>query len=224
MTKPLTDIIRDGLWRNNSGQVQMLGLCPLLAVTTTTVNAIGLGVATMAVLLLSNVFASLARPVLRPETRIALFVLVIAGLVTLVDLFMHARFFELHRELGIFVPLIVSNCAILARAEVFASRTDPLRAALDGLMTGAGFMLVLVVTGTVREMVGRGSILADAHMLFGETWRSAAIQLFDSGFIIAALPPGAFIIVGLLIALRNVLAGREIAAALPVAETQATAE
>ena len=136
--KPVTEIVRDGLWRNNSGQVQMLGLCPLLAVTTTTVNAIGLGIATMTVLLFSNMFASLVRPVLRPETRIALFVLAIAGLVTLVDLFMHARFFELHRELGIFVPLIVSNCVILARAEVFASRTDLLRAALDGLMTERG--------------------------------------------------------------------------------------
>lgn len=211
----ISDIVSDALWRNNAGLVQLLGLCPLLAVTTTAIYGLGLGIATCLVLFISNIVASLARPVLRPDTRIAFFVLVIAGLVTIVDLYMHTWFFDLHRELGIFVPLIVTNCAILARAEVFASKTDPLRAAVDGLMTGFGFTLVLVAVGLVRELAGRGSILAEAQMLFGEGGRGLTLQLFDGGFILATLPPGAFITVGLLIALRNVIAGRRADAALP---------
>ncbi len=222
MKPGFADIARDGLWRNNAGLVQLLGLCPLLAVTTTTVNGIGLGLATMAVLIGSNVAVSLLRPLLRPETRIAAFVLIIASLVTIVDLFLHAVFFDLHRVLGIFVPLIVTNCAIVGRAETFASRHDPLRAATDGLTTGLGFAAVLVTLGAVRELVGRGSLLADAHLLFGEAGRGLQIQLFDSGFLLATLPPGAFFALGLLIAARNALALRR-ARRRPVSATPAAA-
>ncbi|MDH3646217.1 MAG: electron transport complex subunit E [Gammaproteobacteria bacterium] len=206
MSPDFLDISRDALWRNNTGLVQFLGLCPLLAVTTTLVNGIGLGVATTIVLFLSNTAVSLARPLLRPETRIIVFVLIIAALVTVVDLFMHARFFDLHRSLGIFVPLIVTNCAIVARAEVFASRHDPLRAAIDGLMTGLGFTLVLITLGAARELVGQGTLLAQAEMLFGPNGQNTSITVFDGGFLIATLPPGAFFAMGLLIALRNVMA------------------
>ncbi|NNF66254.1 MAG: electron transport complex subunit E [Gammaproteobacteria bacterium] len=205
MKKPFADIARDALWQNNSGMVQLLGLCPLLAVSTTVVNAIGLGIATTIVLFLSNTLVSMARPLLRPETRIIVFVLIIAGLVTVVDLFMHARFFDLHRNLGIFVPLIVANCAIVARAEVFASKNDPLRAALDGLLTGVGFTLVLVTLGAFREIVGQGTLLSGAELLFGADSASLKIQLFDNGFLLATLPAGAFLSLGLLIAVFNVI-------------------
>jgi len=207
--KPVyADIIRDALWRNNTGLVQLLGLCPLLAVTTTAVNGIGLGIATTLVLIASNTLASLIRPVLRPETRIALFLLIIACLVTVVDLYMRTWFFDLHRTLGIFVPLIVTNCAILARAETFASKNDPLRAAMDGLMTGIGFALVLILMGALRELIGQGTLLAQADMLFGAAGKGLTLHLFDNGFLLATLPPGAFLTLGLLIAFRNALAAK----------------
>lgn len=211
------DIALDGLWRNNAGLVQLLGLCPLLAVTTTLVYGLGLGIATILVLVGSNLLASLLRPVLRPEIRIVMFVLVIASLVTVVDLYMHAHFFDLHRELGIFVPLIVSNCAILARADRFASRTDPLRAIVDGLATGVGFALVLAGVGAFRELLGNGTLLADAWMLFGEGARDLQMTLAADGFLIATLPPGAFLTFGLVLAARNWLASRR--ATTPVATT-----
>ena len=203
MKPRFAEIALDGLWRNNAGLVQLLGLCPLLAVTTTVVNGIGLGLATTAVLIGSNVTVSLLRPLLRREIRIAAFVLIIASLVTTVDLAMHALFFDLHRVLGIFVPLIVTNCAIIGRAEAFASRNDPLRAATDGLMTGLGFAAVLVALGALRELIGQGSLFAQAHMLLGEAGRGLEIHFFDSGFLLAALPPGAFIVLGFLIAAKN---------------------
>ena len=205
MKPGFAEITRDGLWRNNAGLVQLLGLCPLLAVTTTLVNGIGLGLATTAVLIGSNVTVSLLRPLLRKEIRIAAFVLIIASLVTTVDLLMHALFFDLHRVLGIFVPLIVTNCAIIGRAEAFASRNDPLRAATDGFMTGLGFAAVLATLGALRELIGQGSLFSQAHMLFGEAGHGLEIQLFDNGFLLAALPPGAFIVLGFLIAAKNAI-------------------
>lgn len=211
MKPAFADIAADGLWRNNAGLVQLLGLCPLLAVTTTLVAGLGLGLATIAVLVCSNVLISLLRPLLRAEIRILAFVLVIAALVTVVDLFMHARFFDLHRTLGIFVPLIVSNCAILARAELFASRHDPLRAATDGLATGVGFALVLCALGAIRELLGQGTLGAGAWMLFGEAAQDFELRIADDGFLLFALPPGAFLTLGLVIAARNWLALRRAA-------------
>ena len=215
-----TEISRDALWSNNTGLVQLLGLCPLLAITTTTINGIGLGLATTFVILLSSTIASLLRPLLRPETRIAVFVLIIATLVSVVDMSMQAWFYDLHRTLGIFVPLIVTNCAIVARAETFASRHDPLRAATDGFMTGVGFTLVLVTMGAIRELVGQGTILAQAEMLFGENTKNLTLRLFDDGFLLATLPPGAFITLGLLFALRNVLADRQTSQLVTAAEAK----
>lgn len=203
------NIAADGLWRNNAGLVQLLGLCPLLAVTTTTVNGIGLGIATTFVLIGSNVLVSLLSRFLTREVRIAAFMLIIASLVTVVDLFMHARLFDLHRELGIFVPLIVSNCAILARAEAFASHHDPLRSAIDGLTTGLGFAGVLIVMGAARELLGTGSLLAQAHTLFGEAGRGLEIHIFDGGFLLATLAPGAFFMMAILVAVANIITGRQ---------------
>jgi electron transport complex protein RnfE len=209
-TPDYRDIIRDGLWKNNSGLVQLLGLCPLLAVTTSVVNGLGLGLATTLTLLTSNVIVSLIRTLVRPEVRIPVFVLVIASTVTVIDLGMNAWFHDLHRILGIFIPLIVTNCVIIGRAESFASRNSIDRAALDGLAMGVGFTLVLVALGGMRELIGQGTLFSQAHLMFGEFGRDLTITLLDDyrGFLLAILPPGAFIGLGLLIAMMNVINAR----------------
>lgn len=198
-------LIRDGLWTNNPGLVQLLGLCPLLAVSATVVNALALGLATLLVLTASNVTVSLIRRAVRPEIRIAVFVLVIASFVTSVELAMNAWFHELYLTLGIFIPLIVTNCAILGRAEAFASRNGPGVAALDGVMMGLGFCLVLVALGALRELLGYGSLFRDAHLLVGDWGSILELQVlpFEDGLLLALLPPGAFIGLGLLLALKN---------------------
>ena len=218
-TPAYREIIRDGLWKNNSGLVQLLGLCPLLAVTTTTINGLGLGLATTLTLLTSNVIVSLIRSLVRPEIRIPVFVLVIASTVTVIDLGMNAWFHDLHRILGIFIPLIVTNCVIIGRAESFASRNSIDRAALDGLAMGIGFTLVLVALGSMRELIGQGTLFSQAHLMFGEFGRGLTITLLDDyrGFLLAILPPGAFIGLGLLIAMMNVINARRAERAARVA-------
>jgi len=198
------DIAREGLWSNNPGLVQLLGLCPLLAVTGTAINGLGLGIATLFVLLGSNLAVSMIRHTVHPEVRIPVFVMIIASLVTAVELLMNAFFHDLYRVLGIFIPLIVTNCTIIGRAEAFASRNPVPRAAADGLAMGLGFAAVLIVLGSLRELIGQGTLLAGAEMMFG-----AAVDLtlrpipaYD-GFLLAVLPPGAFIGLGLLVALKN---------------------
>ena len=200
-------IINEGLWRNNTALVQLLGLCPLLAVSGTVVNALGLGIATTLVLAGSNVTVSLIRNVVRPELRIPSFVLVIASFVTAVELIMQAFLYDLYLVLGIFIPLIVTNCVIIARAESFASKNNVWRSLLDGLSMGIGFTLVLLALGTIREILGHGTVLAQASLLFGEGTEWLTITLLDDyrGYLLAILPPGAFLILGLLIALKNVI-------------------
>jgi len=195
----------DGLWKNNPGLVQLLGLCPLLAVTTSLVNGLGMGIATTLILCGSNLTVALIRNLIRDEIRIPVFVLVIASLVTTLELAMNAWFHDLFRVLGIFIPLIVTNCIIIGRAEAFASRNKPGLAFLDGLMMGTGFTLVLVVLGTMREIIGQGTLLSGSQMLFGV---DMTFRLFDDGFLLALLPPGAFIGLGLLVALKNAIDGR----------------
>lgn len=197
----------DGLWNNNIGFVQLLGLCPLLAVSSTVVNALGLGLATMLVLLASNVSVSLIRNLVRPEIRIPAFMMIIASFVTAIDLAMQGWLFELHKVLGIFIPLIVTNCAILGRAEAYASRTTVDRAAMDGFMMGLGFTFVLLLLGGLREVVGQGTLFANAHLMFGDMARDWTITLVGDyrGFLLAILPPGAFIGLGLLIAVKNII-------------------
>lgn len=203
-------IWRNGLWDNNPGLVQLLGLCPLLAVSNTAVNGIGLGLATLLVLLVSNSLVSLLRSTWRPEIRIPAFVLIIASAVTAIDMAMQAWLHDLSRTLGIFVPLIVTNCTILARAEAFASK-QPLRPALnDALAQGLGFAAVLVALGAGREIIGQGTLFAGADMLLGPAGSALTLRLlpFDQGLLLAILPPGAFIGLGLLVALRQYLINR----------------
>jgi len=204
---PYKTIIRDGFWSNNVGLVQLLGLCPLLAVTGTFINGLGLGLATMATLVASNVIVSLIRKLVRPEVRIPVFVLVIASIVTVIELSMSAWFYELYKVLGIFIPLIVTNCSIIGRAEAFASKNTVGRSFVDGLSMGFGFLLVLVALGSLREIIGLGTLFSQAQLMFGESARSMTITFVDaySGFLIAVLPPGAFLGLGLLIAAKNVI-------------------
>jgi len=201
------NIVRDGFWSNNVGLVQLLGLCPLLAVTGTFINGLGLGLATMATLVASNVIVSLIRKLVRPEVRIPVFVLVIASIVTVIALSMSAWFYELYKVLGIFIPLIVTNCSIIGRAEAFASKNTVGRSFVDGLSMGFGFLLVLVALGSLREIIGLGTLFSQAQLMFGESARSMTITFVDaySGFLIAVLPPGAFLGLGLLIAVKNMI-------------------
>ena len=203
-------LIKDGLWSNNQALVALLGLCPLLAVTTNAVNGLGLGLATLLTLTASNVTVSLIRNVVRPEVRIPVFVLVIASIVTVIELAMNAWLHDLYLILGIFIPLIVTNCAIIGRAESFASRHSVGRALLDGLAMGAGFTLVLVALGGMRELIGQGTLLSQAHLMFGEYGRQFTLTLIEDyrGFLLAILPPGAFIGLGFLIAGMNVINAR----------------
>ena len=205
-----THILREGLWVNNPGLVQLLGLCPLLAVTTNAINGLGLGLATLLTLVASNVTVSLIRNVVRPEVRIPVFVLVIASIVTVIELAMNAWLHDLYLILGIFIPLIVTNCAIIGRAESFASRNSVDRALLDGLAMGIGFTLVLVTLGSMRELIGQGTLLSQAQLMFGEYGHQLSMTLLDDyrGFLLAILPPGAFLGLGFLIAGMNVINAR----------------
>jgi electron transport complex protein RnfE len=202
-------IVRNGLSEQNPGLVQLLGLCPLLAVSGTLGSGLGLGLATLAVLAVSNLAASLVGRLLPAEIRIAVFVLVIAALVTAVELALAAWVPALHATLGIFLPLIVTNCLLLARAEAFASRQPPGLALLDGVAMGTGFLLVLVALGALRELVGRGSLGQDLVALFG-SGAPSGLRLFgeEHGFLLAVLPPGAFVMLGLLLAARQWLRSR----------------
>ncbi len=200
-------IITDGLWNNNQALVALLGLCPLLAVSNTLVNGLGLGLATTAVLTASNVTVSSIRNWVRQEVRLPVFVLVIASFVTAVELAMNAWFHDLYKILGIFIPLIVTNCTIVGRAESFASRNPVPAAALDGLAMGMGFTLVLMVLGGLREFIGQGTLLSGLHLMFGERARDLTFSLGEDyeGLLLAILPPGAFFGLGLLIALKHVI-------------------
>jgi len=194
MSVRMLESLTNGLWRDNPGLVQLLGLCPLLAVTSTLANGVGLGVATLLVLTVSNALVSATRRWIRQEIRIAIYVLIIASLVTCVELIFKAWFPVLDRSLGIFIPLIVTNCAIVARAEVFASRNPVLASVVDGLAMGAGFALLLVALGAFRELLGHASLAG---------WSFA-----DHGFLLAILPPGAFFALALAVALKNHIDGK----------------
>ena len=193
-----------GLWKGNPGLVQLLGLCPLLAVTSTFVNGLGLGIATLFVLACSNVLVSATRRWIRHEIRIPIYVLIIASLVTCIELIIKAWFPSLDRSLGIFIPLIVTNCAIIARAEIFASRNTMSSSLADGIGMGVGFTALLIAVGFFRELIGHGSILSDLEMLFGGD-PSPGLVLVDGGWLLAILPPGAFFSLALAVAAKNAL-------------------
>jgi len=200
-------IIYNGLWKNNPAFVQLLGLCPLLAVSNTVINGLGLGLATILTLVASNVMVAMIRHWVRPEIRIPVFVLIIASTVTVIEISMNAWFHELYNILGIFIPLIVTNCAIIARAEAFASKNTVSSSFIDGLFMGLGFTAVLVTLGAMREIIGMGTLFQQAHLMFGDAARDMTITFFDNyrGYLLAILPPGAFIGLGLLIAGKNII-------------------
>lgn len=200
-------IIRDGLWDNNVVLSQSLALCPLLAVTGTATNGVGMGLATTAVLVASNFIVSVTRSIITPEVRIPVFVLFIASIVTLVDMFMNAYVHELYKVLGLFIPLIVTNCAILGRAEIFASRQSMPASVLDGLMMGLGFTMVLLVLGGTREVLGAGTLFANASLMFGEAFSAIELTIIPNykGMLLLMLPPGAFIALGFILAGKRVI-------------------
>jgi electron transport complex protein RnfE len=200
----MVEHLKNGLWRDNPGLVQLLGLCPLLAVTNSFINGLGLGIATLAVLTCSNGLVSAARRWIRKEIRIPIYVLIIASLVTCIELIFKAWFPTLDRSLGIFIPLIVTNCAIVARAEIFASRNSIGHSLIDGIGMGAGFALLLMAIGAFRELIGQGSIFSGANMLFGGE-PSRGFVLVDSGFLLAILPPGAFFSLALAVAAKSAI-------------------
>lgn len=201
------ELTLQGLWKNNPAIVQLLGLCPLLAVTGTTINGLGLGLATTLVLLGSNITVSLVRNIVPNEIRIPIFVMVIASFVTVIELLMHAFTYGLYQVLGIFIPLIVTNCAIIGRAEAYASKNSVQYAAFDGLLMGVGFTLVLVLLGGIREVLGLGTLFSGADLLFGSWAKDLTIQVYqtDANFLLAILPPGAFLGLGLIIAAKNLI-------------------
>ena len=206
----LKEIAYNGLWKNNQALVALLGLCPLLAVSNSVVNSLGLGLATTVALVLSNVTVSSIRKFVSQEGRLPVFVLVIAANVTVIDLLMNAFFHDLHKILGIFIPLIVTNCAIIGRAEAFASKNPVDKALADGLFMGLGFSLALLALGATRELIGTGMLFGRAYLMFGDIAKHWPIQLFQNyeGFLLAILPPGAFIGLGLIIAAKNLLDAR----------------
>ena len=199
------NLAKDGLWKNNPALVQLLGLCPLLATSNSFATSLGLGLTTLLVLTLSNFTISLVRGLLDDETRLPVQILVIATFVTLADLSLQYWFFDMHQRIGLFVALIVTNCTLLGRAEAFASKNPILSSTFDGLMMGTGFLLVLLLMGTIREIVGNGTLFTNLHLLTGT--HDMSIHLADSGFLLAALPPGAFLTLGCLIAAKNVIDG-----------------
>ena len=203
-------IARDGLWANNVVLTQLLALCPLLAVTATATNGLGLGLATIAVMVGSGTLVAALRGLITAPVRIPVFILLIATLVTLVDLFMQAYLNDLYQSLGLFIPLIVTNCAILGRAEAFAAQRPPGEAAFDGLMMGLGFTLVLVVLGGVRELLGSGTLFKDASLLLGEAFGFLEVTLIEAEpvFLLMLLPPGGFLALGFLMAGKRVLEQR----------------
>lgn len=209
------EIVENGLWKQNPGVVQLLGLCPTLAVTTTLVNGLSLGLATALVMAASNGAVSPVRRYIPDEIRVPVFILVIAALVTVIDLSINAFALPLHQVLGIFIPLIVVNCIVLARVESFAAKNSPVPSVLDGFMMGIGLTLVLSLLGGMRELVGRGTLFSGVDLALGPQAAQFIITVIPDyhGFLLAVLPPGAFIGLGLLIAGRNWVEQRKAATA-----------
>jgi electron transport complex protein RnfE len=215
MASQYKTIVRDGLWENNGVFAMLLGLCPAMAMTGTATNALGMGLATAAVMAASSMLVGLFRNQITQEVRIPVFILVIASMVTLVDLFMNAWMHELYKVLGMFIPLIVSNCLPLARLEAFAGKNSALPSLADGLFMGIGFTIALTMIGAVREIVGSGTLFADASLLFGPAFKSMEMHILppDTGIMMMILPPGGFLALGLLVVGKRILdvrAGKEI--------------
>jgi Na+-translocating ferredoxin:NAD+ oxidoreductase subunit E len=203
-------IVKDGLWDNNVVFAQMLALCPAMAVTTSGTNGLGMGLATTAVLIVSNILVALIRDFVSPQVRIPVFVVLIATLVTLVDLSLNAWLHDLYKVLGLFIALIVVNCAILGRAEAFASKSPVIDSALDGLAMGLGFTFALTVIGLIRELLGSGTLFAQASLLLGPQFAFLETTVIPNygGVLLMILPPGGFLVLGFLLALKRRLDAR----------------
>ncbi len=219
-------IVRDGLWDNNVVFAQMLALCPAMAVTTSGTNGLGMGLATTAVLLVSNILVALIRDFVSPQVRIPVFVVLIATLVTLVDLVLNAWLHDLYKVLGLFIALIVVNCAILGRAEAFASKSPVLGAALDGIAMGLGFTFALTVIGLIRELLGSGTLFAQASLLLGPQFAFLETTVIPNygGVLMMVLPPGGFLVLGVLLAGKRVLDARVAARKSRLAKTDFSTE
>lgn len=198
-------LFHNGLIKQNAGLVQLLGLCPLLAISSTVVNALSLGLATMLVMATASGAVSGVRHFVPHEIRIPVFVLIIAALVTVVDLAMNAFVHPLYLVLGIFIPLITTNCIVLARADAFASKNHPLHSVIDAVAMGLGLTVVLVVLGGMRELAGQGTLFSGIDLVFGADAKQFVLHVLPGykGFLLAILPPGAFLGLGLLIAAHN---------------------
>lgn len=226
LSEPYRKIAKEALWDNNVVLTQNLALCPLLAVTGTASNGLGMGIATMAVMVASNAAVSVSRHMIPSEIRIPIFVLLIAALVTFVDLCLNAWMHELHKVLGLFIPLIVTNCVILGRAESFAYKNSVLLSAWDGFMMGLGFTLAMVVLGAFREISSAGTLFSHASVLLGEGFRFMETTLIQEyrGFLLTALPPGGFVMLGLMVAIKRLIEQRLIAQSVSVVSPRPIAD
>jgi electron transport complex protein RnfE len=200
------DIARDGLWRNNVVFAQLLGMCPTMAVTTSGTNGLGMGLATTAVLLVANMLVSAGRNWISPQVRIPVFIVLIAALVTVVDLALNAYLHDLYKVLGMYIALIVANCSVLGRAEAFAARQPVIASGLDGLFMGLGFTFALTLIGLIRELLGAGTLFAQASLLLGPSFRFLEVTAIPNygGFLLMILPPGGFLVLGCLLATKRV--------------------
>jgi len=196
-------IAGNGIWKQNTSLIQILGLCPLLAVTTNATNGITLSLATIVVMMISNAAIALLRNLIPHEIRIPVFILIIAALVTVVDLLFNTLFHELYVVLGIFIPLIVTNCIVLARVEAFAAKNPPLQSTFDGLFMGVGMLWTLALLGGLRELLGSGTLFGGIDMVVAGWQPLRLLPENYPGLLLALLPPGAFILLGCLIAWKN---------------------
>ncbi len=215
MTSDYKTIVRDGLWDNNGVLSMLLGMCPTMAMTTSATNGLGMGLATAAVMAASSFLVALFRRLISQEVRIPVFVLIVASMVTLVDLAMNAWMHALYKVLGLFIPLIVSNCLPLARLEAFAAKSKALPALVDGLFMGLGFTLALTLIGAVREILGSGTLFANASLLLGPPFKAMELRILPAnmGVLMMILPPGGFLVTGLLVVVKRLFdlrAGKEI--------------
>lgn len=200
-------LLAEGVWKNNGALVQLLGLCPLLAVSNSVTNALGLGLATMFVLIFTNITVSLFRKITPHDIRIPIYVMVIATVVTVVQMLMNAFAFPVYQSLGIFIPLIVTNCIVIGRAEAYASKNEVKLSAFDGFAMGLGMMLSLIILGALRELIGNGTLFEGLDLLLGDWAKSLKIDVLniDTGLLLAILPPGAFIGLGFILAVKNMI-------------------
>lgn len=220
----LANIARNGLWKQNSSLVQLLGLCPLLAVTTNAVNGIMLSLATIIVMAVANIAVASLRNLIPHEIRIPVFILIVAALVTVVDLMFNANLHELYVVLGIFIPLIVTNCIVLARVEAFAAKNPPLHSTLDGIFMGLGMLWTLALLGSMRELLGAGTLFGGIDMVFSGLQPIRVLPESYPGFLLGLLPPGAFILLGCMIAWKNWMDARAAARARDKGNAPAAAE